>query len=58
MDAFETKRGTDFLDRVPRYLLNVDDALKANVEELKGIKAAIEEQNTLLATLIETIKWH
>ena len=58
MDAFETKRGTEFLDRVPRYLLNVDDALKANVEELKGIKAAIEEQNTLLATLIETIKWH
>lgn len=58
MDAFETRRGTEFLDRMPRYLLNTADAVKANTEELKSIKAAIEEQNTLLATLIETIKWH
>lgn len=42
---------------MPRYLLNTTDAVKANTEELKNIKAAIEEQNTLLATLIETIKW-
>lgn len=58
MDAFETKRGTEFLDRMPRYLFNVSDAVKANTEELKNIKAVIEEQNTLLSTLIETIKWH
>lgn len=57
MDAFETRRRTEFLDRMPRYLLNTTDAVKANTEELKNIKAAIEEQNTLLATLIETIKW-
>ena len=44
MDAFETRRGTEFLDRMPRYLLNTTDAVKANTEELKNIKAAIENK--------------